>query len=159
LFSIAKKYFDKVNPGGRLWAFKSFYYGPFIPGQKLQEAREEYANYDDEQERPIIYVDNSRVGRMGSIDSSGLMITNRYFYYKLKMKLKDKQFIIGKISIEEIKTFQIKCKFWGWIIINPGRRTFKLSPFSFWDRKEAKVLEGLMQKLIQQLNTNSARLK
>jgi hypothetical protein len=98
LFSIAKKYFDKVNPGGRLWAFKSFYYGPFIPGQKLQEAREEYANYDDEQERPIIYVDNSRVGRMGSIDSSGLMITNRYFYYKLKMKLKDKQFIIGKIS-------------------------------------------------------------
>lgn len=152
LFTIAKEYFGEENPGGRAWGFECFYYGPFIPKEKLEKAREEYANYDDQREKAIIYIDNSWVGRIGHIDSSGMIITNKYLYYKLKKKFKDKKFSIGRIPLKDIKSFQIKIRFWSWIVINKGKITFKMTQFTWLDKWDIRVLEGLMQRFIQQLN-------
>lgn len=151
LFSIAKKYFDEVNPGGRLWAFQSFYYGSFIPAEGLDKARQEYADFDLDKEKPIIYYDNSWVGKLGSIDSSGFVLTNKYLYYKLYKSIKDKKFSIGRIPLSKIKKFHIKSKFFGWMILNGGRIKFKLTRFSWIDKKEAKIFEVFMQKIIQEL--------
>lgn len=152
LFTIAKEYFYEENRGGRVWGFECFYYGPFIPEEKLEIAREEYANYDDQREKAIIYIDNSWVGRIGHVDPSGLIITNKYLYYKLKKKFKDKKFSIGKILLKDIKTFQIKIRFFSWIVINKGKITFKMTQFTRLNKWDIRVLEGLMQKFIQTLN-------
>lgn len=154
LFSIAEEFFKEENRGGRAWGFECFYYGPFIPVDKLEKAREDYAKYDDQKERAIIYVDNSWVGRIiGHIGSSGFIITNKYLYYKLDKSYKDKKFSIGKIALADIKTFNIKSKFSGWMIINSGKKyRFMLTQFTWWDTRDSRALERFMQKLIQELN-------
>lgn len=73
LFTLAREYFDEVNLGGKLWGFSTFYYGRFIPEEKLEEARIDYANYDTNQEKPVIYYDNSWVGAFSEIESSGFL--------------------------------------------------------------------------------------
>jgi len=150
LFEIAEKYFNEVNLGGRAWGFEYFHYGPFISDEKLQQARTEYADYDLDKEKPIIYYDNSWAGHF-KIDSSGFLITNKYFYYKLEKSMHDKKYDVGKIPLSSIKKFQVLSRFKGWIIINGGKWKFMLTWFFIYNRREAKIFEELMQKFIQTL--------
>ena len=152
LLTIAKEYFDEENRGGLVWGFECFYYGPFIPNNKLEIARADYANYDDQREKAIIYIDNSWVGRIGHVEPSGLIITNKYLYYKLYKSYKDKKFSIGKIPLIDIKSFQIKIRFFSWIVINKGKVTFQMTRFTRLDKWDIRVLEGLMLRFIQHLN-------
>jgi len=149
LFDIAKQYFDEANPGGRYWAFECFYYGPFIPDDKLGEARDNYAPYGD-MERPIIYIDNSWIGHIRDIDTSGIVITNRYLYYKLATSNKSFKLSTGKIPMKSINTFRIKSGFTGWMYINNTK--LNLTRFMIWDKKEAKVLEKLVELFIEELH-------
>lgn len=148
LLHIAANYFREENLGGKLWSFKCFTYGPFIPKEKLDIAKAEYANYDSEKEKPLIFYDNSWTGNLGKVDTSGFVITNLFMYYKLKTALKDTKFKKGKIRLTDINDFRILSRFWGWIIINRGRMRFKLTRFMFLDRYEARVLEKFMRLII-----------
>ena len=149
LLTIAKQYFEEVNLGGKYWAFECFYYGPFIPEDKLREASENYAPYS-EQERPIIYIDNSWIGHIKDIDKSGVVITNKNLYYKLMRSKNSFKLLTGKFLMKDITSFRIKSGFTGWMYINKTK--LNLTRFMIWDRKEAKVVESLMILFIKELH-------
>ncbi len=150
LFSTARDYFDEVNRGGRLWEFKDFYYGSFIPERK-QADWQDYANFDVNKEKPILFIDNSSI-RVETFNVSGVVVTNKNLYYKLHKAFGDKKFSIGMIPFSEIDNFQIKIKFSGWMVINDGRWKLLLTRFVWVDKREAQVIQNLMQKLIKKLN-------
>lgn len=151
LFRIAEEYFDDVNPGGQKWGFDYFYYGRFIPEKELEKARQTYANYDIEKEKPIIYYDNSWIGPLGTIEISGVVITNKYLYFKLYKSFGNKKFSTGKVPLTKIWKFQIKRKIFSWMILNSDQKKFILNRFNSSDKRNVIVLEGLMQRFIAAL--------
>ncbi|MGE5396296.1 MAG: hypothetical protein ACM3MK_02025 [Chitinophagales bacterium] len=152
LFTFAQDYFNEVNLGGRLWGFDAFFYGPYIPNEKLEQARQDYGHYDTDKEKPIIYCDNSYVGRFGSIESSGLILTNKYLYFKLKNRW-DKKYGVGRISLGDIKEVRVKSGgLWGRLILNGGKKRLKLSHFNFVNGRDAKVLEVFIKKVIKNVS-------
>ncbi|MDD4440021.1 MAG: hypothetical protein PHS04_18605 [Tissierellia bacterium] len=83
------------------------------------------------------------------------MITNKYVYFKLQKSYSVKNFVLGKIPLSEIKSFHIKSRYSGWMIIN-GQKKFMLTNFTFLDKRDAKALEELMQRFIDELRTPGA---
>ncbi len=151
LFAIAERFFSEVNLGGHNWGFECFYYGRFIPEEKFALARDQYASYDLETEKPLIYYDNSFNGNWSSIESSGFVISNKYFYYKLVTSFTDNKYKIGKIPIAEITGFKIRAGFTGYLTLDGHKKRFKLSKFTFLDRREARILEEVVRKIITEL--------
>lgn len=145
LFSIAKEYFAEINLGGRLWGFDWFFYGPFIPKEKLELAIKEYAAFDPNNEQPILFFDESFAGKI-----LGFVVTNKYFYYRLKSKSYSNP-INGKVLLADMTGFEFKYLIWGKVIIN-NRNKFITN---FLTKRDGKVVEELMNKFINELSRGS----
>lgn len=147
LFQLARDYFEKTNLGRRVWGFAAFYYGPFIPKTKLELVKQAFADYDCEKEQPILFVDNSW-DKFGNTPTSGLLITNKYLYYKLKPSV-IRDFKENKISISQLKRFYIKCGFWGWLTINNVK--LQSHQFTFLDKRDAIAFQKIINLFIKAL--------
>ncbi len=135
LIEIASNYFKKHNLGRRIWGFNDFQYGPFINEYNLSAAQKEYANYDNKTGKPILLVDDSFLGRLGTIPISGILVTNKYLYNELQTSFFSK-FNTNKIPIKDIKIFNIRCSFKGKLIIN-NKYKFSLNKFDYLGKRDA----------------------
>lgn len=80
---------------------KKAFYGNGIPEKKLLNARINYAYYNEENERPLLFFDDTMFGS-GKL---GFLITNENFYYRLTEKFGGQK-IEGVIPISKIDIFE-----------------------------------------------------
>lgn len=151
LFSVARDYFSRANIARRNWGFEFFYYGPYIPETILERTRSTYANYDTKEEVCLLLVENISVSRVGVIESSGFILTNKYLYYKLKPSIIDR-FIIKKVPLNAIRNIKIKAKLLiGWLHLNK-QKPLGLTQFSILTKRDAQALQEVMEKFIKALD-------
>jgi len=142
LFPLVNDYFMKNNKGGRLWGFCHFFTHPYIKSEKINLAREAYADYDPEQEIPLLYVDNL------GLRTAGIVLTNKYVYYCLKPSMTKRE-EKGKLSLDKLYSFKIKSRIWGWIFIN-NQQIGMTNAFYFLDRIAARAFQDLVNLIIQE---------
>jgi|GEM_PF-1731732 len=146
LFSLVDNYFSKHNQGGRLWGFCDFAANPFIKQEKIEMARQEYADYNPHEEIPILFVENP------TKNPSGIVITNKCLYYNLTPS-PFKKWGKGKQSLKNITSFEVKPRFFGWIYIN-GKRIGMTNNLNIFDKKCAKVFKDIVNLIIKELETH-----
>ncbi|MEN6349720.1 MAG: hypothetical protein ABFD08_10045 [Syntrophomonas sp.] len=136
LFSLANEYFSKMTFKGRIWGYHLFYYGPFIPRDILEESKRGYANYNPENEHPILLTYSYKVSYF-----TGFLVTNKYFYFQLSPEHFKKP-RSGKILLTDIGYFQIKKRLFQWIVINKHLQ-LKSTSLTKADRKAINELMNI----------------
>lgn len=115
LFDIIEQYFKKNNVGPRKWNYFGFYANEFIPSKILKNAKRVYASYDDNEEIPLLLIDDAVLFN----GKRGVLITDSSIYYRLfPADLKGSN-IIGQIKLEDVKEITLS-KFMdrAWVTIN-----------------------------------------
>jgi len=153
LFIIAENYFSEHNLGRREWGFgSSFYYGDYIPFEEITEARTAYANYDQQIEKEILFINNTIAG---VTPVSGLVITNKNFYYCLAKSYRG-GYSSGTIPLMEIKKFIIECKLLSAYIIINNNTKLQLGALNIYSKRESKAITEVMNLFIEEIK-NSAK--
>lgn len=144
LFKLVNDYFSEHNHGGRLWGFYDFYTHPFIKPEKMELAIEVYADYNPDEEVPLLFVEEAdpRI--------AGMVITNKGVYYNLWPSLGQPP-KKGKLTLDKLTSFKVKSKIWGYIYINRQRRGMTTA-FDFLDREAGRVFERLMNLIIEEVH-------
>jgi len=142
VFTIIDDYFSNNNQGGRLWGFYDFKTNPFIDQEKIDQARKVYADYNPIEEIPVLFVDDLMP------EPSGIMITNKYIYYKLMPAL-FRKYVTGKIQLNKVNSFRIKPRFFGLIYVN-GQRLGTINALNFAS-KSVQVFEDLVNLMIKEV--------
>ncbi|MDR1616873.1 MAG: hypothetical protein LBR98_07675 [Syntrophomonadaceae bacterium] len=160
LFPLVHEYFTEHNQAGRRWGFAHFYTNPFIKPESMEYVRKVYADYDPEEEIPLLFVENGTKITFTKTDkdlTSGIVITNKYIYYKLQptaaMATKDAE--VNKMALSGLKSFTIKSRFFGWVYIN-GKKGLT-NAFDILDSRGARVFEKLMNLIIAEIKKNTMK--
>jgi hypothetical protein len=154
LFPLVHEYFSEHNQAGRRWGFAHFYTNPFIRPEGMEQARKVYADYDPEEEIPLLFVENGTTTTFVKTDedlTGGIVITNKYIYYKLIPNTGYKDAKANKIALSSLQSFKIKFRFFSWVYINNKKgitTAFGLIPSR---KRAARVFEKLMNIIVFQL--------
>lgn len=147
VLQLAEEFFYEHNLGRRLWGFKAFFYGRFIPEDKLNAARNTYAKYDDKHEKAIILISDD----LADISPAGFVLTNTKLYYCLAKSYRG-GYYIGEIKLSQIQEFKIKPRITcSYIEIN-RKLNLQIGPLNILTKRESELLEELVNLIIQSIS-------
>jgi len=143
LFEIVEAYFNNNNPGGQIWAYSTFYAVSFIKEDLLKKVRLEYADYNQEKEKPILLI-------MDALKKStqGILFTNTNVYYRLRSSYSQKNTTIAKIPVESINYFIIQHKVIGSVLMLNGK---KVAYITVPSEEEVSIINGIINLMVTAL--------
>lgn len=153
LMDLAEEYFQKNNPGGKKWSYQYIFYAPFIAPEKLRSAMQAYADFDPQQEKPILLMDDTLFGSA----QKGLIITDRALYYNLSVSFSGSDGI-DRVELKNIESFTVEIKTLGANLLVNGVQFGYTTSLNSMNRKEGIILQELMRlfiKSIQSMNNRS----
>lgn len=150
LFEVAASYFQQYMESST-WPFSYLFYGPTIPNEMLEVAKNGYASYDTNEERPILLEGDTIDENKKPIASKGLLITNKNIYFYLNSTYKGKK-TIRCMPLSSIKSFALKQSFlYSTMIIN-GKSIATLDGLNSRFKEGRTIVEELVSLLIEELN-------
>ncbi|MFC1742786.1 HEAT repeat domain-containing protein [Candidatus Riflebacteria bacterium] len=102
-FTFADTYFYSKCETADKWPFKHYFYGPFIPDSKLENAKSAYAETSPG-ERVLLLFDATTFGSA----KKGFLLTEKRFYYAAYGHSFGSGFQQGKISLKKITKLEVK---------------------------------------------------
>ena len=154
LVDLADAYFSSVLIHFPERTFRSLYCGQYLKGDKIENARRAYADYDYEKERVLILFDSTFFRSA----EKGFLMTDTNIYYAEKDPFEKMKH--GKYPISSIMTIEVCRAISGFSIQINGKILLNLAIMS---SKEAKVLHGFFKKIsarnIEELKKDSEKNK
>jgi len=153
LIVFTSEFYNTIGISGSQWSAKSVHYGDFIPNKKLKNAQKNYANYDINDEKPLILIDDTVMRS----SKRGLLITNENVWFYIYKERRKSELAKGKIPLQDLESVRfINNKMTSDIIIN-GQQFGNLSQVN---KNEVDALNQYFEKICtNELNISESEIK